>query len=257
MFFFKKKKKVETNIETAFDFKFPEANKDVITEDMQNSAMIRFCNTKKGKTFDDTFPVYLKREYLIDNPKEFLNNLVDKGFVYVTDKGTFKPTEKGIILYREYEWMFIISHYNISKEEYLSYRFSPNVMDNIWGILNSKCLEYTKSQQFGLLRNCYYYMASILEKEKKYAAAMQNYILVQYYDLSGWGNSGFSESHFFIFPAIAECIAAYKEYFNESYIDDAILSTPSSLVTKQQFTEIIYLIMNKQEVDLNKYIEKR
>ncbi len=152
----------------------------------------------------------------------------------------------------------------VHEPPYMPYR------DKIWGYLNKRSLEHFTVRNFGLYRNCRYYMFNFLMEEKKLKDALGMLSEVVFYDLSGLEN-GYDpkfldvlSEHFFPYkdslvtmaPGITSAVMFCQKELNLS--DDdlkavmlermASLSTPLHIFTPEECVDIVFM-ESKGETD--------
>ena len=66
---------------------------------------------------------------------------------------------------------------------------SVNYRDVMWGVFNEESLRYAQNLNFGLYRNVRHNMAEFLVEENQYLRALDFFVEVVAYDLSGLGNN--------------------------------------------------------------------
>lgn len=129
----------------------------------------------------------LVKRLLAEVPHEELSVRFPKRTYQLTEIGKQALEEEGYVPYihrHEIEDLDIWSLNRLIYEPpYMPYR------DKIWGYLNKRSMEHFTARNFGLYRNCRYYMATFLVEEKKIYDALGMLAEVVFYDLSGLGNN--------------------------------------------------------------------
>lgn len=173
----------------------------------------------------------------------------------------YKLSEKSteLIEKKENKELLTVFHngYQISVEEFYEAKkeYTPNYLTNdiFWSILNKKHLNYTSSRCFSLARNICLNQANLLEDEGKYPPALEFYIKVVYYDLSGCDYFDIVNKKDFIIKkeeALVPCwivgsIQNLSEYFNDTMIENCKkLGLPHQYYSIEEFRKIIKSIID-------------
>lgn len=174
------------------------------------------------------------------------HSLISLPIAYTTsEKGnTFLEENKELLIADSYRI------YDVSIEEYFNetklFSEDYNSLDVVKSILNKRIAIYSKQKNFGLLRNVYLHLAQIAERNNDFSKAMKNYIIVQYYDMTGLGNNDtFSKDNITLAPAIIKAISQYKNYYDKKMITTCKdLYAPKTLTAFEEFEKIINKIVN-------------
>lgn len=175
----------------------------------------------------------------------------------------YVPSEKGMEHLKNYDYIFYLKNYDISFEQYDSYKsryqYHVNPNDIIWHILNERFNARNLSADYGLARNELLNMAKVLENEKRYIDALFHFVLVLYYDTSGCGNNNCVEipEHLIVAPYIINSIHKLKGYYDDRILDKCYLyHLPHHYISKGNFHALIMDIFEDEPIDINKYIVK-
>lgn len=227
-------------------------NLSIITDDMKKAAILHYCSTKKGKPIEinGNYPKYMSIDYGIDTPWELQKQLLSDGLLVIDEKEYCHPSASGVQLLNKYEWLFTISKYHITREEYLAAekqcQGKLNSNDIIWGILNKQLSE--NGLRLGYTRNTYLTMANFCKAENRFTEELSLLIFVLWYDLNGVNNSGgVSLDSSFMIRSIASSIAELKDYYNPTMLDKLNSMLPSSIISMESFSKILNAIFENKD----------
>ena len=217
-------------------------------------------------------PNIVLRCYKVVELKSILNanNLLDKGkkdeliqricanvnLETLNLEKLYVPSNKGIEHLKKYDFVFGLSDFEISTDQYDAFAKSyPEYMkpnDIIWKMLNDRYNSYNLSQDYGLARNELYYMACFLIKENKFTDALYRLILVLYYD-----TRGNSIEDVTIAPGIVDLIFKYKDYFTKEMVQRCYqrYALPHHCLKEQDFTRLLADIFEDNQIDKTKYFK--
>ena len=174
----------------------------------------------------------------------------------------YVPSEKGSEHLKKYNYIFYLSSYGITWEEFdqakgtLSAYLKPN--DVIWHILNNKFNEYNLSQHDSMSRTELFYMAKLLEHEGKYVDALLHYTLSLYYDTSGLITKDVIKEakEIEIAPGLVEAIHRLKDYYDQRIIEKCYKSyrLPHHYMKRKNFERLLFDIFEDEPIIIKKYI---
>lgn len=169
-------------------------------------------------------------------PESELNNLANLHSLYSLSNKGIEFLEN----HDEYVQLFKNNSYSINIDEYektkkkLGKNYSFN--DIVWHIFSQRLLDYEMQKQYGLLRNTYFEMGILVEKEAQNKQALSYYIATLLYDVSGLGNLDLIINYLnglftkkdikdlYIRPAFApgliEKITEYRSYYENNMATD-------------------------------------
>lgn len=156
-----------------------------------------------------------------------------------------KDSKEFIVAFENRYGVSIAEFYNV--KQYLTEYATPN--DVLWQTLTAK-YDYEKlNNRFSLARNELLNQAYLLQDEGKYVAALEHYIYIAYYDLSGCHNNCITKKEdSLIAPAIVELIKNHKDYYTDKIIDRCkTLGLPYHYYSINEFNTIIKSIMDDSE----------
>lgn len=175
----------------------------------------------------------------------------------------YVPSEKGSEHLKKYNYIFYLSNYGITWEEFdtakaaLSEHLKPN--DVIWHILNNRFNKYNISEHYSVSRNELFYMAKLLEHEVKYVDALLHYTLCLYYDTSGLlTNDVIKEAkEIELAPGLAEAIHRLKDYYDQGIIERCYnrYRLPHHYIKRKNFERLLFDIFADEAIDLKKYMK--
>ncbi|MDE5984912.1 MAG: SAP domain-containing protein, partial [Eubacterium sp.] len=178
-----------------------------------------------------------------------VNTLQLTNYYELTEKGknllSTKDNKEFIVAFENRYGVSLAEFYNVKK--YLNKHLTPN--DILWQILLAK-YDYEKLDNcYFLARNALLNQAYLLQDEEKYIAALEHYIYVAYFDLSGCCNNCIEEKErALIAPAIVEFIQKYKDYYVDKIMDRCTrLGLPHHYYSIEEFDAIIKSIMDNNE----------
>lgn len=229
------------------------AQQHLAPSDKQRAAMLHYCNTKKGKPIvkGGEYPRYMKYTYQIEVPELLQEIMVKEGYLSMDDAGNCHPTETGLQLLDEYEWLFRVSRYNITIEEFESAYNQyptpkPKTNDIIWGILNKRIND--DIGRYGLIRNTYLDMSKLLGEEERHGEELQYLLWVLWFDLSGFDNNArMNIRNVEVYESIANSISSLHDFFKQEYLDGIEAMTPASCTGKETFSEIVRRIISGED----------
>ena len=168
------------------------------------------------------------------------------------------PSEKGIEYLNKYDYLFKVKKYDIAVSEFEHYQQESKgglTNDIIWRILNDKFNEHSLARDFGLARNVLLKKAIFLLDEGKETDSLSYYILVFYYDMSGYGNNNTRDSKkdLMFAPGIVKAIYDRKEYYKPEMITRCFekYQLQSHYCTNSSFEKMIKKIFNDETIDVS------
>lgn len=250
-------------------------HKQLITKGyLKEASLENYLNTLKVANLKDilkqnNLKVTGKKSDLITRILENIdNNMLSKK--YKNEFG-YVLSEKGIKYLKDNEnYVQLFKHkiYQITPTEFDKYsrEMSNNSKFNdiVKNIIELRIEKYNKEKNFGFLRNEYYHLSRLLNEENKKQEALENLIMVLYYDLSGISSFSYinNKVHLYIYDdinrLIAPGIANYTYKLNQYYDKDMIkkvydIELPFRYFDMKTFEIIINQILNGEEYDLKKY----
>lgn len=170
--------------------KFIKYNYIELINDLEENLTHLKCEELKNILKENNLSIKGKKQELINR---CLDNIDYKKLLKIASKKIYTLTDKGTETIKN-NYLYIINdrkHYNFTnfeiQEMYKNFSHITN-NDKIWHLLNKKFLEHTKNKDWGLCRCSLMHMADLLFEENKFQSALENYITVIYYDLSGLNN---------------------------------------------------------------------
>ena len=203
----------------------------------------------------------LVKRLMAEISQDELNSRFSKRTYQLTELGKQALEEEGYVPYIHRHMIEDLNIWSLNRivhePPYMPYR------DKIWGYLNKRSMEHFSAGDFGLYRNCRYYMSNFLMEEKKVKDALGMLSEVVFYDLSGLENGYdpkyldiFAE-HFFPYkdstvtmaPGITSAVMHCQKELNLSDEDlkaimldrMAHLSTPLHIFTPEECVDIVFM----------------
>ena len=163
------------------------------TIDLQAEIVALWLLSQKKKPTVDTFSIPKKVQDRYNfNTNTVIEHLLTKKLI-TNDNGMLSVTESGLSRIREYSCCVIIHQYPEFKLTEKDFTENPNwhkIKDNdiIWGIFNSRILEYTKTKMWTSLMTNYENMAKLLIGEAKHEKALDFVFAAAFLNTSGMLN---------------------------------------------------------------------
>lgn len=194
---------------------------------------------------------------LVEDPCIFLDGLCQAGLIGKTDEeGLFELKAPGMAFLRKHKDLvefYHDSHKDFSLEEYITAKqglpFDGNYGDVVWSIYGKRELEYRARKDADRLTANYLSMFIVLKREGRYRQAYQMLLKSIYCSLSSLDVINATravplEDPAWIAPASGIFLHDYREYFDESMIDDCLsipLMAPPSV---NRFMSLIGIFIN-------------
>lgn len=262
-------------------------HKELIIEGyLQEASINDVLNTLKITELKDflglhNLPKTGKKSELV---KRILNSISESELNDLTNSySLYSLSNKGIDFlekHTEYVQLFKNSSYLINIDEYektkkkLGKNFSFN--DVVWHILNQRLLDYEVQKQYGLLRNTYFEMGVLVEKEARNKQALSYYIITLLYDVSGLNNLNLIINYLnglftkkdlkdlyirpVFAPGLIEKIVEYKSYYENNIATDIYQKhlLDINLCSHKSFEDLVQEIIDDsfEEEKWLKYFDK-
>lgn len=234
---------------------------------LENATVLKEVLKKHGLKVSGK-KVELVKRLMAEISQDELKSRFPKRTYQLTELGKQALEEEGYVPYIHRHMIEDLDIWSLNRivhePPYMPYR------DKIWGYLNKRSMALFSAGDFGLYRNCRYYMSNFLMEEKKVKDALGMLSEVVFYDLSGLENGYdpkyldiFAE-HFFPYkgstvtmaPGITSAVMHCQKKLNLSdedlkaiMLDRMVhLSAPLHIFTPEECVDIVFM-ENRKETD--------
>lgn len=189
-----------------------------------NNVIVLWWISKKRKGYDKTsnkFPKWFWNQYEIDF-NQVMSVYLKKGMLQ-EEAGIMRLTQTGENELKEYDYVIYVHENPQYCLDINDFKHSPNLhkvqnSDIVWGIFNSRILEYLQKAMWESAASNYGNMADFLIKEKKFDQAIEFVFAAAYLETSGMRNDNE------LTPIMAECTKrGWKNKFLPNGMPDIFL----------------------------------